>query len=143
MHFYYHFLLVYLKSLPGVQNKIRLQGNQWYDRRGFPKVNLPNSFEKDVHLVANSISLYPIAFLATNFLADDKLHFCGIVDLQKALSLICSWIQPSQTSDILRARFEPAQNLIPSDVECCISCLFCFQREDFLGISVKTFQLLI
>ena len=42
--------------------------------------------------------------------------FCGMVDRRKTFSLISSWdhcqrLSPSQISDMLRAGFEPAQNL--------------------------------
>ena len=51
-----------------------------------------------------------------------KNYFCGMVDRQKAFSLIssqdhCQKSSPSQISDMLRAGFEPAQNLSSGLVE--------------------------
>ena len=48
--------------------------------------------------------------------------FCGMVDQRKAFSLISSWdhcqrSSPSQISDMLRARYEPAQKLSSGLVE--------------------------
>ena len=48
--------------------------------------------------------------------------FCGMVDRQKAFGLISSWdhcqrSSPSQIFDMLRAGFEPVQNLISGFVE--------------------------
>ena len=51
-----------------------------------------------------------------------KNYFCGMVDRQNAFSVISSWdhcqkSSPSQISDMLRAGFEPAQNLSSGLVE--------------------------
>ena len=51
-----------------------------------------------------------------------KNYFCGMVDRQKVFSLIssqdhCQKSSPSQISDMLRAGFEPAQNLSSGLVE--------------------------
>ena len=53
---------------------------------------------------------------------DDDELFCGMVDQQKAISLIssrdhCQRSSPSRISDTPRAGFEPAQNLTSGLVE--------------------------
>lgn len=118
--FYHHVLLSYLTSLPRVKNRSRLWRDWCFDQIGFPKLNPSNPFEEDVYPVADSISLSPFAFLATNVLADDELFFCGKVDQQKE-----TWAD----HHMLQAKFEPTQNLISGVSECCISLSFFVPKE--------------
>ena len=70
-----------------------------------------------IAMLVDGIPYSVVLFLFTNSLMIMESRFCGMIDRRKAFSFIsirnhCQRYSPLRISDMLRAGFEPVQNLM-------------------------------